>query len=284
MDSEPQLAFTAVRDVDLAVYSWPGAGRPLVFAHATGFHARCWDAVIGDLPGRQRFAMDMRGHGLSAKPEPPYHWLDFGLDVAALADAYDWRGAIGVGHSAGGHAMAVAAAHQQERFAALILVDPVILPEEYYDAEPLESHFASRRRNEWPGPEAMYERFKDREPFCQWDQRVLHDYCTYGLLPSPDGFDYVLACPPEVEASIYINSVYANIYPLLGQVRCPVWVVRSNRAVQNVTDMMGSPTVPDLARHFARGQDLVVDASHFVPMEQPALVARLVREVETVLG
>ena len=90
----------------------------------SGFHARCWDQVVAHLPGRQVFAIDMRGHGLSEKPPPPYPWRNFGLDVAAVAEELGLRGAVGVGHSKGGFAVTAAAARVPAAFSALLLVDP----------------------------------------------------------------------------------------------------------------------------------------------------------------
>ena len=75
--------------VALTVVDWVGDSPPLLFAHATGFHARCWDEVIRRLPGRRSHAIDMRGHGRSEKPALPYDWWRFGEDVAAVARALD---------------------------------------------------------------------------------------------------------------------------------------------------------------------------------------------------
>src|SRR3954454_6043345 len=124
----PTLTTMAVNGLDLAVWDWPGAGPPILFAHATGFHGRCWDAVIRRLPGRRAIAVELRGHGRSAKPDPPYRWSDFGADVAEVARQLDLLGAVGVGHSMGGHSMAIAAARRPEAFSSLLLVDPVIFP------------------------------------------------------------------------------------------------------------------------------------------------------------
>ena len=52
-------------DVDLCVFEWgqPG-GQQVLLAHATGFHARCWDQIVAKLPADWHiFALDMRGHG-----------------------------------------------------------------------------------------------------------------------------------------------------------------------------------------------------------------------------
>jgi hypothetical protein len=101
----------------------------------------------------------------------------------------------------------------------------------------------------------MYDRLEDRPPFDTWDRAVLRDYCTYGLLPDGDGF--VLACRPEVEASIYENSlaVESYIYPEMATTFIPVHVARSGMLSDPSNVMGSSPTAPDLATGFARGTD-----------------------------
>jgi lipase len=281
MSDLPQERRIAVNGVELAVYEWPGEGPPILLAHANSFHGRCWDPVAAALPGRRRIALDLRGHGRSAKPAPPYLWPDFGADLAELARALDLRGAIGVGHSLGGYATALAAAQTPERFAALLLIDPVILPREAYAGAPLPGvHGAARRRNQWPSPAALYERLHAREPFSRWAPAALHAYCDHGLLPDPGGDGYVLACPPAVEADIYHNSTVHSPYDAIATVAIPVTVVRAHRhAINPATDLSASPTWPGLAAAFPAGRDRhLTDHSHFIPMEDPALTARLIAE------
>ncbi len=272
--------FVDANGVRLAVWERPGAHPPVFFAHATGMHARTWNQIANRIPTRRVIAFDMRGHGLSAKPESPYEWHVFGEDTAALVRALGVRGATGVGHSMGGHSLAFAAAMAPDAFAELLLIDPVIMPLALYTGEPREPHFTRRRRNQWTSPEEMFEAFKDRVPFSTWDTAVLRDYCDYGLLPSADGNSYVLACPPEIEGSIYENSTLhdANILDRLGLIEAPVTVVRAPRfmPLTGTMDMTASLTAPDLATRFQHGRDIVVPPSHFIPMEAPGLVAEYV--------
>jgi pimeloyl-ACP methyl ester carboxylesterase len=274
---QPTLRALPVNGLDLALWEWPGEGPPIVFAHATGFHGRCWDAVIRRLPGRRAIAVEFRGHGRSDKPDPPYHWRDFGVDLAALAGSLDLRGAIGVGHSMGGHAVAVAAALRPATFASLLLLDPVIFLQDYY-GRPLrgDTSYISKRRNDWASPQEMMERFRGRPPFARWQPEVLRDYCEFGLLPADGRF--VLACPPAVEASIYAvcNHPDANPYDLLKRIEQPVTVMRGGiRWDLEKFDLMASPTAPDLAAHFRRGRDVLLEGlSHYIPMESPDVVAK----------
>ncbi len=271
--------FLDVNGVRLALFERPGRDPPILFLHATGFHARCWSRVAALIPGRRALAIDMRGHGLSSKPDPPYEWSGFGEDVASVARRLDLRGACGIGHSMGGHSLALAAALAPEAFSKLLLVDPVILPPHSYAAAPRPPHYARKRRNRWTSPAEMFERFKDRPPFRDWDPAVLRDYCDYGLTAAPDGDGYVLACPPAIEGAIYEASALpgADLYGRIERIAIPVTVVRSARALgaNAGIDMAASPTAPDLAARFQNGRDLPTPYSHFIPMEAPAFIADL---------
>jgi pimeloyl-ACP methyl ester carboxylesterase len=271
-------------DQELAVWEWAGNGPTILFAHATGFHGRCWDRIVQLFPERHCLAVDARGHGRSSKPEPPCHWRPFGKDLAAVAGQWDLRGAIGVGHSMGGHVTTQVAALRPETYRALLLVDPTIFPEDYYGTPPPDAHFTLRRRNVWKSPHEMFERFRHRAPFAKWRPEILHDYCEYGLLPQ-DG-EFVLACPPPVEASIYLNSKEpgSNIYPEVAMVKVPVVVLRAGKTREPYQfDLSASPTAPDLAARFACGREVVLDdATHYIAMEAPERVAEEIRALDAV--
>lgn len=279
----PILSHVAVSDLSLALWDWPGPGPTLLFVHATGFHGRCWDAIVEQFPGNRCLALDLRGHGRSAKPAPAPDWRPVGEDVAAVVRALGLEGAIGIGHSMGGHAVALAAALMPAAFARLVLIDPVILSPERYTGAREGEHFAARRRDRWPSAAAMVERFAGRPPFDAWDPRVLRDYCEYGLLPADDGDGYVLACPPAFEAACYQTSVAtgSNIYAEIARIGQPTLVVRAVGGKPGEGGgFMASPTAPDLATRFARGRDIADrEHSHFLPMESPARVAAYIGDV-----
>ncbi len=256
VERKPELKTIRSEDQELAVWEWAGEDPVILFAHATGFHGRCWDRIIAEFPGRHCLAVDSRGHGRSSKPEPPCHWRPFGRDLAAVGEHWKIHGAIGVGHSMGGHITTQVAALRPETYRALLLVDPTIFPMEYYGTPPPDAHFTMRRRNSWASPDEMFERFRNRQPFAKWRPEILRDYCEYGLLPH--GGEFVLACPPAVEASIYLNSKEpaSNIYPEIAGVQHPVVVMRVGKTrMVDVFDLSASPTAPDLASRFAHGRE-----------------------------
>jgi len=253
----------------------------ILFVHATSFHARIWSQVIAHLTDFHCVAIDLRGHGRSSAAPPPYFWNFFADDLIEVGEALGLSGAIGVGHSIGGHAVTLAAARQPNLFSRLLLIDPVIFPPEMYVGVVELNHFAARRRNQWNSPDEMYERFKDRPPFNAWNPAVLRDYVDYGLLPNPNGEGFILACTPEFEAASYNYGTATNIYPEIATIQIPVTILRAHRSSDNFTlNMADSPTAPDLASHFAHSTDVYLpDHSHFIPMEAPELVADYVRKV-----
>jgi pimeloyl-ACP methyl ester carboxylesterase len=276
-----------VNDVDLAYFEWKAhrheTDRVLLFVHATGFHARVWDRTIAALEGGDRvIALELRGHGRSEK-KGPYGWDTMGEDVLRFVEALDLRRIVGIGHSMGGHAMTQAVAHAESRFERLLLVDPVIMDPAIYAQRATDptwsdasEHPTSKRKNDWTSWTEMLERFSSRHPFTLWNRHVLEDYCRYGVLPNPDGPGFVLACPPRVEASIYTGSARGDIYGAIRGIRIPVTVLRAPQRTADAgpMDFTHSPTWPGLAAAFPNGRDvLVAHLTHFIPMQEPALVA-----------
>ena len=288
-------------DGELACFEWGmTGGREVVMVHATGFHARCWDRVIQALPAHTHvWAIDMRGHGRSAK-RGPYTWARFGRDLERLMEELNLRDVVGVGHSMGGHCILQVAARAPRQFARLVLVDPVVLaPEMYSDvntgtngteaelastAEEVLLHPVSRRREHFSDWQAMFQRFVDRQPYATWRREVLEDYCRFGVLevdPSDPQAGVTLACPAKVEAEIYLGSLSINLGPVLEQVRQPTSVLRARPRVDmgDVMDFSSSPTWAGLAQALPNGEDVyLAEHNHFIPMQNPELVARHIEQ------
>jgi pimeloyl-ACP methyl ester carboxylesterase len=296
VQDRPRQDVVAVAGAELCYFDWPcidsGADTgTTLLTHATGFHARVWDQVIAALPEPLRsqriIAWEARGHGRSSK-RGPFDWNTCGQDLVAFIDALDLEHVVIAGHSMGGHLAVLAAIARPQRIQRLVLIDPVIPPP---PAEPrpgplmdAATHPVARRRNLWDGAGHMIEHFAGRAPYSLWQRAVLEDYCRHGLLPNPDGAGYVLACPPLIEATFYSHSPFTSdqIYGPLGSVRQPVLVVRARRSTsgeRQQMDFSNSPTWPDLAQALPNARDVYLpDLTHFIPMQDPALTARLIAE------
>ena len=280
----PATRFHAVNGIDLAVHEWAseGGGVPLVFAHATGFHGRVWDAIVERFPAHPVYAIDLRGHGLS-RAAPITDWRMLASDVAGFLAQAGLSGAVGIGHSMGAHTLLQTAADHPAAFSRLVLFDPVILAPEYYAAAETQftadsPHPAIRRKRDFASAEAMIERFRERDPYVLFDRRVFEDYCRHGLVPAASGEGMELACAPEVEASVYASSrSNPGILDAARHVDIPVLVVRVKHTTLN--DFKSSPTWPELANILPQGTDLYrPDMTHFHPFQDPEDAARIIGE------
>lgn len=292
MDALPEQHFFDGTETRISYFTWgPADGDPVVMVHATGFHARVWDRTVAHLAGRYRvIAPELRGHGRSGRPGPVSSWHEPARDLGELFAALGLSGAVGVGHSMGGHCLVQLAAADAALFRRLVLIDPVILaPETYrtglrhYDGiEGPQDHPVARRRNRWRDWQEMAARFADRHPYSLWCREVLDDYCRYGIVPRPDGEGFELACPPEIEASVYMNHASVDIHAEVAAVSAPVTIVRARERGADEADRMDfaiSPTWPALAGRFEHGRDIHrPDLSHFIPMQDPAFTAALIDE------
>lgn len=289
--SDPLARFVEAGGARFCVYEWPGeaALAPVMFCHATSFHSRVWDQTILALralqPGRRCLAVDTRGHGRSVKDMPANPWLQAGPDLAGVMAALGLRGALGVGHSFGGHALIRAAASAPGDFAALVLLDPSVFERSAYCGSRMHEVMITvtrKRRNAWASPAEMVERFATRSPFSRWQPAVLRDYGAWGLEPDGAG-GYRLACSPETEAGVYeTGSLSENgaVYADVAALDIPVRVVRcgiARHGAEGADLMLSSPTASDLVSAFRHAEDIVLsDTSHFIPMEAPGRVAELI--------
>ncbi len=287
MASEPIEHQLQTNGINLTYFEWGDpTGETVLLIHATGFHARCWDQVVAELgEGYHVYAVDMRGHGRSDKT-PPYVWASFAGDVSGLIEHLELTDAIGVGHSMGGHCLVQVAATHPGAFKRLLLVDPVIFDPEAYSHDrykgfdSAEDHPVSKRKDDWQNWQEMYERFKNRGSFALWDDAVLQDYCRYGITRKADD-RYQLACPPLVEASVYLGNTGTNVYGEIDKVRIPVLVLRAKTRdpdEHQIMDFSLSPTWPEVANRFPQGEDVYLpEFTHFIPMQDPAFIASFIR-------
>ncbi|MCY4333641.1 MAG: 3-oxoadipate enol-lactonase [Litoreibacter sp.] len=81
----------------------PKEGPPIVFANSLGTTMALWEPLLPHLPdGLRVIRYDMRGHGGSDMPDPPYSMGALVRDAEDLMDALELRDALFVGLSIGG--------------------------------------------------------------------------------------------------------------------------------------------------------------------------------------
>jgi len=107
-----------------------GADSPVfLLIHGLASNARMWDGVGEALArsGHRSVAVDLRGHGLSDKPDDGYDFDSVCDDLTALLDELNVERAVWVGQSWGGNIVVHAAHRHPERVIGAVAVDGGII-------------------------------------------------------------------------------------------------------------------------------------------------------------
>ncbi|MBT8198669.1 MAG: alpha/beta hydrolase [Acidimicrobiia bacterium] len=256
----------------LAVDVTPGIDDgTVVFAHATGFCKEVWGPVQALMAGRRTMVrFDARAHGDSGDPGPPYDWWDLGRDVLAIT-ADVGTPILGVGHSAGAAAMVLAELLEPGLFEHLILVEPIIFPGPPIRVEghPL-TEGALRRRPSFASLDEARANFAGKAAFARWTQDSLDAYVRGGLRRAGDVWE--LKCSPDSEADFYRGAVATGAWDRLVDLTVGVTLVAGEHSDTHTPAFMESMAgqIPSAV------VEIVPATTHFVPMEDPGAIARIV--------
>lgn len=249
----------------------PPSAVGVIAVHATGFCKETWLPVLDRLANNPVLAIDQRGHGDSEAPDPPFDWWDLGRDVLAALDTVEWQGPVGVGHSSGAAALAMAELVRPGTFRSLVLVEPIVFPPPYVriEANPM-AETAERRRREFRSPAEARASYAGRGPFAGWSEEALDAYVEHGF--ALRGGRWVLKCAPEVEAEFYRSATTHGAWDRLEEIHCPVVLVAGAGSTSHPMAFLDRQ-----ADRFVRAVvHRVPDATHFVPMERPEVVSAIV--------
>lgn len=117
--------FAEVNGIRLHYLDHGGEGQPLILMPGLTANAHCFDGLVKAGLGKQFrvLALDLRGRGLSDKPDTGYSMEDHALDVLGLIDALNLENLILGGHSFGGLLSMYMAASYPDRMEKLVVMD-----------------------------------------------------------------------------------------------------------------------------------------------------------------
>ncbi len=278
---EPRSQFIDVDGVKLHVADWGGSGADILLVHANGFLGLVYRELIRHLgDGYHVYTLDLRGQGDSDKPAlREGHWQDMANDVEVVIDALHLQDFYGLGHSGGAALLAGYTAAHTGRVKSLALLEPVTFPHEPPFLERLSTtdhplvEMTLRRRAVWDSRQQLFDAYQTKAAFSGWQKEVLWDYINHGTANLPNG-QIQLKCPVTVEAHVFAQAPLIDIYSQLGLVDCPAIVLRGEN-----TDPPLSLVAEKVAQKIPQGILVTVpDTSHFLPMEKPDEIARIIRQ------
>jgi len=283
-------AFTDRRDervrvgkLTFHVTDWGGHSSDdcIFFAHPTGFPGGVWKPLLLRLRAlgvtSRLVSYDQRGHGLSSKPDDDYDWENFITDTIGVLRALGIQDALGVGHSAGATTLAGVAAVEPSLLRRLVMIDPVLFHPDFarrMEELGIDNPMAARtrtRRIVWSSREELFQSFRGREPYVTWTDEALHAYVDEGTFQRPDG-EIELLCPARVEAQIYSAASSFDAYERMSRVTIPLLMLRG----ESSTTLDEDRAQRALAAATHARLLTIPGTTHFIPMEKPDEVARLI--------
>jgi pimeloyl-ACP methyl ester carboxylesterase len=255
----------------------------LVFSHGNSFPASTYGVMNASLKKRGFTvkAIEKLGHD-SAYPVTN-NWPHLVQQLADFAQRESDKAgepAYLVGHSLGGILSLMCAARHPALACGVVLLDsPVIggwrattlgaIKNTSVMGRMSPGAISKHRKQAWPSVDAAYAHFKSKRAFAQWDDAVLRDYVTHGMVDS-EGQQH-LAFDRQIETQIY-NTLPDNIDRLLKRhpLKCPVAFIgglQSNEMKRVGTTFTAKVT---------KGRMTWMEGTHLFPMEKPLATAAAV--------
>ena len=264
-----------------------GTGEELLFLHANGYPPDCYRPLLSRLAEKYHVtAMVQRPLWPESKPEDIDSWRPLTDDLLRFLDAHQTGPIACVGHSMGGLALLRAALHEPERFRAIVLIDPVLLPP-YIIAfwnvmrklkigerrHPF-LKAARQRRQQFDDLERLYQGYRRKPVFRYFDDEALRAYVK-GIACPTDESGYQLCYSAEWEIHIYKVSIWSDmdIWRGLPKLKVPMFIVRGAE-----TDAFWESTAKLVQRKQPRAQIGTLERStHLVALERPQEVSNLIQ-------
>lgn len=262
-------------------------GPPLVFLHANGYPPACYQPLLSRLGKNWRLlALHQRPLWPDSHPEDLQDWRPLSADLLAFLDQEGLTEPVFcVGHSVGGIAALRAAIQAPQRFAGLVLLDPVLFPPgiiRFYQVARLlglaeRVHplvpAARRRRDRFNDLDRLYAGYRRKNVFRYFSDESLRAYVQGIACPAKDG-GWQLCYSREWEIRIYATGVWRDmdLWRGLPKMQTPLHILRGAE-----TDTF----LPQTARLVHRKNPQIAittleKTTHLLPLEKPAETAALI--------
>jgi pimeloyl-ACP methyl ester carboxylesterase len=268
-------------------YARAGAVR-LFLSNGNGFaidgYAAFWE------PLRERFeliAFDVRNHGrnpvaTSGRDGHTYAQMTLDLErvVREVTARFGPRASVGVFHSMSARTAMKHAIEIGFPWKALILFDPPNVPPPGHRSHEAMDVFERRladwalsRPDRFADPSELARQYAQTRAHSTWVPGAHEQMARAVLRPSPDGAgDWTLACPRELEASIYLQAMTLNLWPPPAAYGGPVKLIAAD------PEARGAPA-PAFANR-ALAEDLgyvyeaIPDTGHLLQIQKPEACRR----------
>lgn len=270
-------------------------GPRIVMSHGNGLAMNAyrvfWQPLCDDY---DIVLFDFRNHGANPphKPEAAesaenHNYATFAADMEAvyegIADNFGAKPAAAAFHSLSAVTCALHGLTYGPRWEAVAMFDPPFSPptgdERRAPYEKL-THAISARARRRPRRYASVEEFagqlRAHRAYGHWADSAHADFAAATLRPDPGGDGFVLACPRELEGSVFLQTVELGLWERMGDFPSPLCFICGDPdalSSQDETRFSGM-----LARETGIELHVVPGTDHFLQIENPAEAARLMTD------
>jgi pimeloyl-ACP methyl ester carboxylesterase len=267
-------------------YARPDAVR-LFLSNGNGFAIDGYYPFWGPLTERfEIIAFDFRNHGqnpLAASGRDGHTYAQMTLDlervVRAVGARFGRRPSVGVFHSMSARTAMKHAIELGFPWEALILFDPPNVPppgHRCYETMDVFEHrladWAMGREDRFADPAALARQYAETRAHRTWVAGAHELMACAVLRPDETNGGWVLACPRELEASIYLQAMTLNLWPPADAYGGPVKLIAAD------PDAKGAPGPAFANRALAEDCGYVYEAipgtGHLLQIQEPEACRR----------
>ena len=278
MEPRPKERYANVNGMQFHFRDWGGHGHPMLLLHGLASHAGIWDLVAPLLSRHARVvALDLRGHGGSAKPDKGYDFDSVAQDVMGICRIIGLRKPLVAGHSWGGNVALHCAANYPSKVSGLVMVDGG-----YIEPSSIPGWTWERAREELAPPvfgnvtlRQVTDRIKGGN-LAPYMTPAIEKILAANFYVTPEGF-----ARPNLSRENHMKIVRAlwehkpsSLFP---QVRCPALVLPARKEAPNPSRANRRVWLVRRAEKLLPNGRVVwlEDSIHDVPLQRPRRVAQL---------
>lgn len=260
----------------------PAGGVRLFVSNGNGFAVDGYAPFWGPLAERfEVVAFDMRNHGQNpraASGRDGHTYAQMALDleriVRAVTARLGPRTSVGVFHSMSARAAMKHAVELGFPWAALVLFDPPNVPPPGHRAWEIMDVFERRlaewalaRQDRFADPGELARQYADTRAHATWVPGAHGLMARAVLRPDESGAGWALACPRELEASIYLQAMTLNLWPPLDAYGGPVKLIAADPEARAAPGPAFANRA--LAEDFGYPYEAIPGTGHLLQIQQP---------------
>ncbi len=236
--SKPEMRLLKGSHLNINAAVWEGGSPVVLCLHGITANCRSWDPIAEALsPDYRVIAVDLRGRGLSDKPDKGYGPENHILDMISIMDDLGLQKVLLMGHSLGAFISLMFAATHPDRVEKLVLVDGAgELSKTQMDQVFAGIKPALDRLNMRFPDEKAYMDFMKAGPAVQPWQPNIEAYYRHEIETDTNGVHTNIDPAHIAEEAENVRKI--NCAALYSRVLCPVLILRAGQGLMSQDDLL----------------------------------------------